>query len=122
MYVLSPAAAAAAAAAAVTPCFNKVSTNFSKSSLLGNLQTGPEAHPASYSVRTVVPSPGIKRPRRQVTHLHLVPTFGMNGAITLLPLYALMAWTGKTLPYLSKHGLYENSSSYMRAGGRTFRN
>jgi len=49
MYILS-----AAAAAAATPCFNKVSTNFSKNSLLGNFQTGPEAHPASYSVLTGV--------------------------------------------------------------------
>jgi hypothetical protein len=79
-----------------------VSTTFSTNSLLGNFQTGPKVHPASYSVRTGVPSRGRKRPRRQVTHLHLMPTFGMNGAIPLLPLYSLMTWTGKTLPCLSK--------------------
>jgi hypothetical protein len=121
MYVLS-------SAAAVTPCFNQVSTNSTTNSLLGNFQTGPEAHPTSYSVHTGVPSRTRMRPRGQVTHLHLVPTFGMNGAILLLPLYSLMAWTGKTLPYLSKYGLYENSSSGRRhhtcgrTDGRTFRN
>jgi len=41
-------------AAAATPCFNKVSTNFSENSLLGNFQTGPGAHPAPCSVRTGV--------------------------------------------------------------------
>jgi hypothetical protein len=33
-------------------------------------------------------------------HLHLVPRLRMSGAIPVLPLYAFMVWTGKTLPSL----------------------
>jgi len=45
MYVMS--------AAAVTPCFNEVSTNFSKNSLLGNFQTGPEPRPTQSPIQFV---------------------------------------------------------------------
>lgn len=31
------------------------------------------------------------------THLHLVPRLRISGATLLLPLYAFLAWTGKTL-------------------------
>lgn len=34
------------------------------------------------------------------THLHLVLTLRMSGALLLLPLYACMSWTGRTLPLL----------------------
>jgi len=33
-----------------------------------------------------------------ITHLHLVMELKMSGVILLLPLYALMAWTGQTSP------------------------
>jgi hypothetical protein len=33
------------------------------------------------------------------THLHLLPKLGMSGVVLPLPLYVLMAWTGKTLPF-----------------------
>jgi hypothetical protein len=32
------------------------------------------------------------------THLLLLPKLRMRGAVPLLPLYALMAWTGTTSP------------------------
>jgi len=34
------------------------------------------------------------------THHHLVPRFRMSGAISPLPFYAFMAWTGRTLMHL----------------------
>jgi hypothetical protein len=44
---------------------------------------------------------GIKRPRRDVDHdLHLALKLGMSGAVYLLLLYAFMAWTGTSLPFL----------------------
>jgi len=33
------------------------------------------------------------------THLHLLPTIRMSKAVPLLPIYAFMAWTGKTLHF-----------------------
>jgi len=36
----------------------------------------------------------VKRPEREADH-HLVPKLRMSGAISLLPLYALRAWTRK---------------------------
>jgi len=35
------------------------------------------------------------------TDLHLTPRIRMSGVIFLLRLYALLAWTGKTLPSLA---------------------
>jgi hypothetical protein len=35
--------------------------------------------------------PGIKQPRREVGHSHLLPELRMSGAVPLLPLYAFMA-------------------------------
>jgi hypothetical protein len=64
-----------------------------------------KAHPASYSVGTTVLSQGSGSEGIKLTiHLHLVPRLRMSGAITLLPLYAIMLWTGITLPFfLSSH-------------------
>jgi len=35
------------------------------------------------------------------THLHLLPRLRMTGAVPLLPLYPSMAWTGKTLSFIT---------------------
>jgi hypothetical protein len=35
-----------------------------------------------------------------ITHLHLVLKFRMSRDILLIPLYALMVWTGQTLPII----------------------
>jgi len=37
------------------------------------------------------------------THLHLVPTLRMSGAIPLLSLYAIMMWAGTTLLFYLQH-------------------
>jgi len=36
------------------------------------------------------------RVMKLTTHLHIIPTLRMSGAIPLISLYALMAWSGKT--------------------------
>jgi len=54
------------------------------------VQTGSGAHPASYSMGTRVLSQGSGSQGIKLTI--------MSGAITLLPLYAIMLWTGITLP------------------------
>jgi hypothetical protein len=42
---------------------------------------------------------GVKRPVREVYYSpYIDPRLIMSGAISLLPLYALIAWTGTTLP------------------------
>jgi len=74
-----------------------------------NVQTGSEAHPASYSMRTGVISLGIKWPGREADHLHhLVPRSRMRGAIPPLPntLSWRGAWlsTGTVLPLKSIRG------------------
>ena len=73
-------------------------------SLLHDMQTGSEAHPASYSVGiTRVLSQGLSRwGVKLTTHLHLVLRLRISGAIPLLPLHAFSAWTGKTLLFISK--------------------
>jgi len=38
--------------------------------------------------------------RYSSTHSYLVPRLRINEAIPLFPLYALMAWTGKALPFM----------------------
>ena len=106
----SQIAATAAAAAAAAPCFNKVSTN----SLLGNFQTGPETHPASYSVSTGGSFRGDKAAEASSCSPPSSADVQNEWTYTSAPLYALMAWTEKTLPYLPKYGLYENSSSGRR--------
>ena len=45
------------------------------------------------------PFPVVKRPRLEVTtSSHLASRLRMSGVLRLLPLYALMAWTEKTVP------------------------
>jgi hypothetical protein len=57
-------------------------------------QTHLGAHPASYPVGTGgVHSPGQSgRGVKLTTHLHLVPSLRMSGAITPLPQYDFVAW------------------------------
>ena len=57
---------------------------------LQNVQTGSWAHPASYSVDTAFPFPGVKLQGRQVDLSPPVPRLKINGAIPVLPLYASM--------------------------------
>ena len=64
-------------------------------SVLQNVHTGSEDHPASFSVGTGVLSRGVKRLGRDVdTHLYLVPSVGASGAIPLLPINAYVVWKG----------------------------
>jgi hypothetical protein len=59
-----------------------------------HVQTGSEAHPASYAMDNRDPfrggysSPGVKL----TTHLPLVPRSRIRGAIPSLPQYAFMGW------------------------------
>ena len=50
-----------------------------------------------------LPPPGLLSsvfPGKDFTsHLHLMPSLRMSGAVSLFPLYALMAWKGKTLSF-----------------------
>ena len=42
--------------------------------------------------------PGLsRRDVKLAIHTYIVPTLRMSGAISLLPLYAFMAWTGTSL-------------------------
>jgi hypothetical protein len=61
-------------------------------SLLQNVRPVSGAHPASYTVWYR----GVKGPQREVNHsFHLVRRLKTSGAITLLPLYAFMAYKGQ---------------------------
>jgi len=63
-------------------------------SLLQNIKTSSEAHPASCSVGTVGPS-GLSRWGVELTdHLPPVPGLRMRGTTALLLLFAFLAWTG----------------------------
>ena len=63
-------------------------------SLLKNVQTGSEAHPASYSMRTGVPSRAVKRWGLKLTiHLRLVQILRMSGSIPLVPY--MPSWRGE---------------------------
>ena len=67
-------------------------------SLLKNIQISSGAYLPSYAVGNGVLSP--RKSGRSVklsTRLRVLPRLRMSGVITLLPLYAFMAWTGKTL-------------------------
>jgi hypothetical protein len=60
------------------------------------------AHPDSYSKDTVVLSPGVKRSGHEGNHSPLTSSeVRMGGALSLLPLYAFMAWTEKNYLYLN---------------------
>lgn len=64
-------------------------------SVIQNFQTGSEA---SYSKSIGVLSQGRGGATGVLTtFVHITPSLRMSSAIPLLPLYALMAWTGKTL-------------------------
>jgi len=68
--------------------------------LLQDVQTSSAAHPAFYSGT-------VKRPVRESDHLPPSSAVVKNyWSYTLTPLYALIAWTGTTLPFYhsqSKH-------------------
>jgi hypothetical protein len=44
--------------------------------------------------------PALRGRRHKTTHIHLSPGLELSGAIPLLPLYAFIAWTGKTSLHL----------------------
>lgn len=70
--------------------------------LLQNAQTSSGAHMASFSMNTMILFTGINGPDRKSDQSQsLVPKLRMNGAVPLLPQYALMALTGKTLIFRS---------------------
>jgi len=76
-------------------------------SLLRNVQTGSEAHPASYSMRDSFL--GVKRPGPEVNYSPPSSAEAKTEWIyTSSPLYAFMTWTGKTLPFF--RGLTEPHS------------
>ena len=64
--------------------------------LLKNVEDLCGAHTASYSMDSGF-SPGPKRPVTLTTHLQLLQTLRMSGAIILLPLFDFMVFTGTTL-------------------------
>ena len=74
-------------------------------SLLQNVQTGSEAHPALHAKDTEVPSRGQSGLRMTFTaRLHLQPKVRMSGAVPILPLYTFKASTGgKLYFYLLNH-------------------
>jgi hypothetical protein len=51
------------------------------------------------------PFSGVKRPKHEANHFHLVPRLSMSGCIPLLPLQYFMAWTGKILPFFQRYNL-----------------
>jgi hypothetical protein len=65
------------------------------------VQTGSRAHPASSTMGTGGPFPGVKRGRgvTLTTHPHLVPRSRMSRIYTPLPPSASMACSGTALPY-----------------------
>jgi hypothetical protein len=72
------------------------STN-KKVSLLKNVQTSYEAHPASYSVGTLFLRQFGDKEMKLIAHLQPEHKLSMSGALSPLHLYAFMACTG-TLP------------------------
>jgi hypothetical protein len=76
------------------------------------LLTGSGAHTDSYSIGTEFLSQGIKQPERGDHSLPTLTRLRMSGAITTLPLYACMAWTGETLPLFTKQ--FRITHSYSR--------
>ena len=45
------------------------------------------------------------------THLHLVPRSKINRATPLPPIYTLIAWTGKTVPFTLQTRLYLSTTT-----------
>jgi hypothetical protein len=64
-------------------------------SLFQNIQTGFDAHPASYSkgARGFFPQMSSDLDMKFATDLHPVPRLGMTGTVLLLPQYVFRAWT-----------------------------
>lgn len=86
-----------------------------KFSLLHNVRTSSEGHPAFQSIGLGVVSPKVKRPRREVDHsppLTLVMRLRMSGPITLFILYAFTTWTGIRSPfnlcYFQQHAWFQH--------------
>jgi hypothetical protein len=65
-------------------------------SFFKNLQIGPGTHPAC---RHVFARRESGQGMDLTVHLHQVSKFRISGAISLLSLYALMAWAAKTLNF-----------------------
>lgn len=75
--------------------------------LLQNAQTVSGAQPTCYKMDMAVLSWGLRcRGVKLSTHLQLVSTLRMNAAITLLLIYAFMAWGEKQCLY--QHNLFED--------------
>jgi len=73
-----------------------------------NVQTGPGAHPASFSTGTVFVSPGVKQPGREVDHTSPISEKVKNVwsyNTVLPPPYAFMTWTGHSslVPFGAVH-------------------
>jgi hypothetical protein len=75
------------------------------------VQTGSGAHPASCTMDTGGPSPGVKRGRgvTLTIYLHLVPRSRMSRSYTSSPPSAFMACSGTDLD-LAKTGFYSTKS------------
>ena len=87
-------------------------------SLLRNVQNGSGSHLASYSMGTAVLCGGQSgRGLKLTTHLHPLPRLRMNGVILLRPLYAFMAWTGKSSPFTGQTIIFDSSRSLQRNSG-----
>lgn len=70
--------------------------------LLCNIHTGSVAHPAPYSMGNTALFPGGKANGvKLITHLHLMPSLRMDGAIAPCPPYDFILYTGTTLPELT---------------------
>ena len=68
-----------------------------------NIQTGSEAHTASYAMVTTFLFWGVKL----TANPHLALRLKMSGAISLLPLYAFLAWEGTTFS-LTQYNIQED--------------
>ena len=68
---------------------------------LQNIQTGPRTHTAWYSVGVGILFPWQSGQGANLTaHLHRLQRLRMSGVLTLLPIYALMAWTETNVYFL----------------------
>jgi hypothetical protein len=63
--------------------------------LVGKCPDWSGAYSSSCSMVTRCHWPG----RKLTAHLHLLPRLRMSGSVPLLPIYAFIDWTGKTLPF-----------------------
>jgi hypothetical protein len=85
------------------------------SPLLHNVQTGPEANPASYSMTTGVLNRGQNGQGEKLTiHLRLVSRLIINGGIHLVHLHAFITWLGKTRSLSLSLFFFCNVRPYLR--------